>query len=171
MGKPCNAATYRKATFDLAFTERPRIVVEVGVYAGALSRMFAELPTLERLFVIDSWDGGYCNFGQPHMDEIAAGVIAWGATHPKVEVRRLDSAVAALAFDDESIDFWHTDGDHSLAGIRGDISNWLPKVKQGGILSGDNYEIPEVARGVRELLPKHKLLANGRLWYARKPHH
>lgn len=169
MGKPCNAATYRKATFDLAKTVSPKIVVEVGVYSGILSRMLASLPSLERLFVIDSWKGDYCKMGQPHMDEIAAGVIAWGKTDPKVTVRRLDSKVGALDFEDGCIDFWHTDGDHSLAGITTDISTWLPKVKAGGILSGDNYEIPEVAKGVRTLLPKHKLLANGRLWWAVKP--
>jgi predicted O-methyltransferase YrrM len=169
MGKPCNAATYRKATYDLALTVSPKIVVEVGVYAGALSAMLASLPSLERLFVIDSWKGDYCKMGQPHMDNIAKMVMDWGKTEPKVTVRRLDSKVGAQGFEDESIDFWHTDGDHSLAGITGDISAWLPKVKKGAILSGDNYEIPEVAKGVRTLLPKHKLLANGRLWWAIKP--
>jgi predicted O-methyltransferase YrrM len=170
MAKPCNADTYRKAAFQLALGEAPKIVVEVGVYAGALSRMLAGLPTLERLYVIDSWKGDYCKFGQPHMDGIADGVIAWGKTDPKVDVRRLDSRVAAEQFEDESIDFWHTDGDHSLAGIRGDIASWLPKVKKGCILSGDNFEIPEVAQGVREAFPHFKLSSatRGRLWYARK---
>lgn len=168
MAKPCNAATYRQATFDLAKKHSPKIVCEVGVYAGLLSRMLAALPTLEKLYVIDSWQGDYCKFGQKHMDGIAEGVIKWGATDPKVDVRRLDSRVAAEAFADESIDFWHTDGDHSLAGITGDISSWIGKVKPGGILSGDNYEIPEVAKGVQTLLPDHRLLANGRLWWAFK---
>jgi predicted O-methyltransferase YrrM len=169
MAKPCNADTYRKAAFQLALGEAPRIVVEVGVYAGALSRMLASLPTLERLYVIDSWKGDYCKFGQPHMDGIADGVIAWGKTDPKVDVRRLDSRVAAEQFEDESIDFWHTDGDHSLAGIMGDINAWRSKVKPGGIMSGDNFEIPEVAKGVKTLLPQFKLLANGRLWWVQLP--
>jgi hypothetical protein len=102
------------------------------------------------------------------MDGIAKGVLDWAATQPKVEVYREDSRVAAKRFEDESIDFWHTDGDHSLEGIRGDIAAWLPKVKPGCILSGDNYEIKEVAQGVREAFPKHQLLANGRLWWVRK---
>jgi len=166
--KPCNAATYRAATYALAVEAKPRIVVEVGVYQGALSRLLCQLPTLERLHVVDSWDGYYSKFGDEHMEKVAAGVIAWGATEPKVEVHRLDSSDAALLFADESIDFWHTDGDHSLAGVRRDITMWAPKVKRGGILSGDNYEAATVAQGVRELLPDHQLLANGRLWWARK---
>ncbi len=168
MTKPCNAATYRAATIKLATAEAPKIVVEVGVYQGALSRMFAAMPSVEEMHIIDSWDGSYCKFGRKHMDYIAAIVIDWAKTDPKVFVDRVDSLVGAKLFDDESIDFWHTDGDHTLAGIRGDIEAWLPKVKPGCIMSGDNYEIPDVAQGVREFFPDHKLLALGRLWWARK---
>jgi len=168
MGKPCNAATYRAAAFNLALPENPKVLVEVGVYAGALSQMFAAIPSLEQQFVVDSWKGGYSNFDQKHMDGIAQIVQTWAATQPKVTVHHMDSREAAKLFEDESIDFWHTDGDHSLKGIRADIATWLPKVKKGCILSGDNYEIKEVAQGVKEAFPKHHLLANGRLWWVRK---
>lgn len=40
MGKPCNAATYREATRKLAASVNPKVLVEVGVYAGALSMMW-----------------------------------------------------------------------------------------------------------------------------------
>jgi predicted O-methyltransferase YrrM len=173
MAKPCNADTYRKATAALARTISPKVIVEVGVYAGALSRMLAEIPSREQQFIVDSWKGDYCKFGQPHMDDIAKGVIDWAATDPKIQCWRLDSKDGATKFagehGPESIDFWHTDGDHSLAGITGDIKAWLPLVRSGGLLSGDNFEIPEVAKGVRTLLPGFKLGANGRLWYWTKP--
>lgn len=171
MGKPCNADTYRRAAAALAASVPHAIVVEVGVYAGGLSKLLAELPNLEKHYVIDSWKGDYSDFGQAHMDGIAAEVMAWAKGKEKVEVRRLDSRVAAEAFADESIDFFHTDGDHSLKGIKGDITAWLPKVKSGCLMTGDNFEIPEVAAGVKELLPGFWLpkAANGRLWAWRKP--
>jgi hypothetical protein len=167
--KPCNAATYRAAALKLALAENPKVLVEVGVYMGALSRMFATIPSIEKQFIVDSWDGAYSDFGQKHMDEIAKHVFDWTAKYPLIKVLRMDSAKGAEQFEDESIDFFHTDGDHSLAGIRADIASWLPKVKSGCILSGDNYEIPAVAQGVREAFPKHQTLALGRLWYVRKP--
>lgn len=167
-GKPCNAATYRAATLKLANGERPKIIVEVGVYAGALSAMLATCPTVEKQYIVDSWEGGYSGFSQAHMNVIGKQVIDWAKTQPKVTVHHMRSAAAAQLFEDESIDFFHTDGDHTLHGIKTDIAMWLPKVKTGCLMSGDNYEIPAVAQGVTELLPKHKLLANGRLWYARK---
>lgn len=169
MAKPCNAATYRKAAFDLAVACRPKVIVEVGVYAGDLSRMFAQVPGVEATHIVDSWLGEYCNKGQKLMDEVAASVKAWAATDAKVTVHHMDTSEAVQAFDDESIDFWHTDGDHSLAGITRDIKLWLPKVKPGGMLSGDNFEIPAVAQGVKTLLPGFKTGANGRLWYWGKP--
>lgn len=168
MGKPCNAATYRKATFDLAVENSPKIVVEVGVYEGALSKMLATLPTLEQLHVVDSWDGYYSRFGDEHMEKVAASVMSWAAGHPKVTIHRMDSSDAVALFSDEAIDFFHTDGDHSLAGVRRDLRMWAPKVKAGGILSGDNYEAATVAKGVDEAFPQRELLANGRLWWVRK---
>lgn len=165
--KPCNAATYRQATYDLALREGAKIIVEVGVYAGALSRMFAALPLLERLYVVDSWEGSYSRFGQEHMDGIACQVLEWAATEPRVTVYQMDTAAASELVPDCSIDFFHTDGDHSPQGIRKDIRLWLPKVKPGGIMSGDNYEHEHVSGGVDELLPQRELLAKGRLWWAR----
>lgn len=168
MSKPCNAATYRAATLKLAQSVNPKVVVEVGVYAGALSAMLATIPSIEQQFIVDSWEGGYSNFDQKHMDTICASVKAWGATQPKLTIHHMRSLAGAALFADESIDFFHTDGDHSFEGITTDVKAWLPKVKKGAILSGDNYEIAAVAKGVSKLLPGHKLLANGRLWWAVK---
>ncbi len=169
MPKPCNATTYRLATLKLALEHDPKVIVEVGVYGGALSAMLATVPSLEQQFIVDSWEGGYSNFDQKHMDGIRESVLEWAKTQPKLTVHHMRSAEGAKLFADESIDFFHTDGDHSLKGIMSDINAWLPKVKGGGILSGDNYEIPAVAKGVSNLLPGHQLLANGRLWWVRKP--
>jgi len=166
--KPANATTYRHAALNLAATEKPRVLVEVGVYAGALSKLFATLDCLERQVIVDSWEAGYSKFHKAHMDAIAFGVMCWANAQPHVEVLRMRSVDAAPLFADDSVDFFHTDGDHSLEGITTDIRAWLPKVRTGGILSGDNYEAPTVAQGVDALLPHRQLGANGRLWWARK---
>ncbi len=168
MSKPANAATYRKACVELALRESPRIVVEVGVYEGGLSRLLSAVPSVDRYCIVDSWNGDYCEFGQTHMDRVAETCMAWAESQPNVTVYRMDSAKAAALFEDGSIDFWHTDGDHSAEGITADITNWMPKVRVGGILSGDNYEADTVAQGVDKLLPHRQLGANGRFWWARK---
>lgn len=171
------AKQYRRACVKLAQRFEPRIVVEVGVYRAALSKMLlAEVPSVEKLYLVDSWEGStpdrqppyYLDVSQADMDRIAQSVKDWAATEPRVEVLHMRSFRAASLFSTETVDFFHTDGDHTYPGVRADISAWLPVVKEGGVLSGDNYEIPTVAKAVDELLPHRELLANGRLWWAVK---
>jgi len=50
-----------------------------------------------------------------------------------------DSAESAAQFEDESIDMVYIDGDHSVDGVARDIMSFYPKIKVGGILSGDDY--------------------------------
>lgn len=52
---------------------------------------------------------------------------------------RKESSDAAEDFEDESIDLIYIDGDHTYEKIFADIKNWWPKVKVGGIMSGDDY--------------------------------
>lgn len=168
MAKPCNAATYRAATVDIARKIDPKVVVEVGVYAGGLSAMLSAIPTIERYIIVDDWHANYSQFGRTHMDKIAALVADWAKTRPHVQIMRMKSSEAAPLLPDLQIDFFHTDGNHEYPFVRQDIELWMPKVRAGGIISGDNFEIPDVARAVRELVPNFKLAAFGRLWYAQK---
>ena len=68
-----------------------------------------------------------------------------------------ESVAASGLFADESIDWVHLDARHDYESVKSDIAAWLPKVKPGGWLSGDDYDelkFPELVRAVGELLPK-----------------
>lgn len=70
-----------------------------------------------------------------------------------------DSVVASRMFGDRSLDWVHLDARHDFANLKADIQAWLPKVKVGGWLSGDDYDEvkwPEVVKAVSELLPEAK---------------
>jgi hypothetical protein len=67
-----------------------------------------------------------------------------------------DSTTAATFFPDRSIDWIHLDARHEYEHVRADILAWLPKIKAGGWLSGDDYEEMKwggVVRAVKEFLP------------------
>ena len=67
-----------------------------------------------------------------------------------------DSVTASTFFPDGSIDWVHLDARHDREHVTADIAAWLPKVKVGGWLSGDDYDEvkwPEVVSTVRDLLP------------------
>ena len=42
------------------------------------------------------------------------------------------------------------DGDHSYDAIRTDIDAWLPKMKPGGLMSGDDFMWPGVEKAATE---------------------
>lgn len=67
-----------------------------------------------------------------------------------------DSVAASRLFADASVEWVHLDARHDYASVQTDIRAWLPKIKRGGWLSGDDYDEnkwPEVVRAVRDLLP------------------
>jgi cephalosporin hydroxylase len=69
------------------------------------------------------------------------------------------SMAASRLFADASIDWVHLDARHDYTNVTADIRAWLPKVKSGGWLSGDDYDEskwPEVVEAVGDLLPGAK---------------
>ena len=71
-----------------------------------------------------------------------------------------DSVTASRLFGDASVDWVHLDARHDYASVKADIQAWLPKIKPGGWLSGDDYDTvkwPEVVEAVGDLLPGAKL--------------
>jgi hypothetical protein len=51
-----------------------------------------------------------------------------------------DSVTASRLFSHASVDWVHLDARHDYASVKADIQAWLPKVKPGGWLSGDDYD-------------------------------
>jgi hypothetical protein len=67
-----------------------------------------------------------------------------------------DSVNASRLFSDASLDWVHLDARHDYLSVKADIESWLPKVKSGGWISGDDYDSvkwPEVVKAVSDLLP------------------
>jgi hypothetical protein len=67
-----------------------------------------------------------------------------------------DSVTASRFFPDQSLDWVHLDARHDYASVKADIQAWLPKVRRGGWLTGDDYDAlkwPEVVLAVDDLLP------------------
>jgi|GEM_PF-2197004 predicted O-methyltransferase YrrM len=67
-------------------------------------------------------------------------------------VHTSDSEKAASKFKDGSIDFVWLDAGHDYHTVKRDIVAWLPKVKAGGIIGGDDYPMKGVGDAVREVL-------------------
>jgi predicted O-methyltransferase YrrM len=165
--KPVPSQVYRETIVDLVKAEQARTVVEIGVYSGKLSKMLAAVPCVRSLTIIDHWEEWPNKFSAEHMENLYQEVQRWADTVPKLTVLRKDSIEAASLFGPESIDLWETDGGHRYERVKGEIETWLPLMKPGGVMCGDNYEHSPLAKAVDEMLPQRQSLAKGRVWWAR----
>jgi hypothetical protein len=68
-----------------------------------------------------------------------------------------DSETASRLFANASLDWVHLDARHDYISLKADIQAWLPKVRRGGWMSGDDYDQekwPEVIQTIQEVLPE-----------------
>lgn len=117
---------------------------------------------------------------QPGHDEIAGGesYIKW--PHDKtyatlkaiseqphyagrLNLMRMSTIDAAKLVPDHSFDFVFIDADHSYQSCRADIEAWTPKVDDGGLLCGHDYEWDTVKRAVHDT-GRVDLVAEDNLW-------
>ena len=156
----------------------PSHFVEVGAWLGRstafLAAEIANSGKEIRLDVVDTWQGSR---DQPWMIEQARVVdlfgtfwqnMQWGKVSHVIRPIMLESTRAARSYFDGELDFVFIDAGHVYLDISADIQAWMPKVKQGGILAGDDFDPstdPDVCIAVSELIPGFQI--QGRTWFKR----
>jgi predicted O-methyltransferase YrrM len=131
---------YRRIARELPHESR---FVEVGVAHGrSLIFLAEELHELHRrdveIWGVDSWPGDWWrkSIARTFEHNDLAGYV-WDT----IRLVRADETRAARMFDDGSLDVAFVDSDHTEAGVEVSIATWLPKVKQGGLLCGHDYDV------------------------------
>ena len=124
---------------ELGFT----IGAEIGVAHGKYSRILLDAnPDIKMLYGIDPYvpHKGYRDYVSNKTFTVLRtdAIKALGNKKNYTFIEKF-SADAVKDFDDESLDFVYIDGDHCFEAVVADISMWLPKVRKGGIISGDDY--------------------------------
>lgn len=143
------------------------VCAEIGVWRGEFSRRILELTRPDRLHLIDPWlfqpsypdrmYGGQVARSPQDMEEIYERVVRQLGSHPSVTIHRTTSAAAADQFEDEYFDWIYIDGNHDFAWVLGDLRRYAPKVKPGGLITGDDWNWGEadgfpIRRAVRTFL-------------------
>lgn len=70
---------------------------------------------------------------------------------------RTDSVSAAKPYEDGYFDFVFIDAGHDYDSVKADIAAWLPKVKKGGVIAGDDFPMVGVNQAVKELIPGYQV--------------
>lgn len=136
--------------------------VEIGAWKGkSTSFMGVEIANSGKKIKFDTVDTFRGSEEHQNMSCIVDGTLYQEYSNNVEPVKNYvntivgDSARIAENYADCSLDFVFIDGDHSYEGVKRDILAWIPKLKIGGILAGDDFsdgDFPGVSAAVGEIL-------------------
>jgi predicted O-methyltransferase YrrM len=149
-------------------------VVEVGSWLGHSALALAQ-GCAGRVYCVDHWRGSHgcgavddpLDLYMRFLDHVHSNVSGW-----RVVPLYGESVTVARLFKVSAVDLVYIDGEHSYDAVTADLLAWVPKVKAGGIVCGDDYG--EVKGAVQDFFKTQPvasvdLLASQRLWVARLP--
>ena len=171
MGQLKNRVELAKMFAERGFKVGAEIGTCYGIYA---EKLYRNIPGLT-LFAVDNWD----NAETERRERVHARSVEWHCRNALANYRaiiiKMDSVEASKYIADESLDFVFIDGDHSYEGVKRDMHAWVPKVREGGIVSGhDYYVFPNsgndgVVRAVDEFVAEHGYELNIVPWDKENP--
>src|SRR3990167_7642264 len=142
-------------------------MVEVGSFEGVSTLLFASY--VDTVYSVDYYDYIPPATGRiPEHDQTFVNAEKLFIDRTKdvkniVKIRK-ESREAAKDFEDGSLDAVYLDAEHDEAGFRADMKAWLPKIKRGGIMSGHDYNEPQIRRVIAEEGFRHITTAPDHSW-------
>ena len=77
---------------------------------------------------------------------------------------RANSIEASNLYKLNSLDFVFIDASHDEASVKDDLAHWMPRVKEDGVIAGDDLNNEGVANAVKWFFDSEKLDIVGRQW-------
>lgn len=149
-------------------------VVELGSYKGRSSVAIASvLPAESILYCVDHFQGSeehkQSNLDLNLLKAFTKNIEQFGVKD-KISTLSMTTTEAAAKFDPESLDLVLVDAAHDYDSVKADLLNWYPKIKPGGFLLCDDYEVgwPGVMRAVKTVGLEGTLITES-LWMHQKP--
>ena len=152
-------------------------MVEIGAWRGKSTCCLASYVKQSgkdiKVISVDTWEGSdeavhrdiIKSMDSTLYDDFISNLKMCGVDG-LVEPMRMTSVEASKAFKDDSVDFVMIDGAHDYDSVKSDIDSWLPKVRKGGLIAGDDYSKswPGVIKAVDEKFGSRVSL-HGPTWY------
>ncbi|HEA46571.1 MAG TPA: class I SAM-dependent methyltransferase [Candidatus Pacearchaeota archaeon] len=154
--------------------------VEIGVYKGINAEKILKGMNIETLYLIDPYllYGKYVegfSMYDSHKNLIGIEQKMLRKIRHYKDKYIIIKKMSADAIKDipHNLDFVYVDGNHSYKYVLEDIELYYKKLKQGGIIGGDDFDheyLPEVKNAVMDFVNKHKLQLNVKLqdWWVTK---
>jgi len=148
---------YRETVCNLINDNNYKEIAEVGIWRGELSRRIINKCSPERLILVDPFSynmnhiGNYiCTMGEKERFQEELDIMAKEIEKLPAHFLRMNSTDAVEHVEDGSLDFVFIDAVHLYKYVVEDVMAWLPKIRKGGMISGDDYVSPKHQKDVRK---------------------
>jgi predicted O-methyltransferase YrrM len=148
------------------------VIAEIGVYMGRCTAMWnVELINSGidyKYYAIDHFEGS---------SEHDKNIDYYGETQKNIELIKENinliknnSLSECKNYPDEFFDIVYIDASHDYESVKKDIESWYPKVKNGGVICGDDYigGWPGVVKAVDEFFKNKPTVIGLQQWMVQK---
>ena len=77
---------------------------------------------------------------------------------------KMNSVEASRLYKPDSLDFIFIDASHDEQSVKKDLTHWMPRLKENGVIAGDDVDNEGVANAVKWFFDITKLDIAGRQW-------
>lgn len=129
-------------------------MIELGSFLGCSTRAFASAG-VRPILAVDTWENGYDpNDGASeefNMEDVYAEFMrrcVWNISTGRIIPIKANSYVMTKLLAKESVSMVYIDAKHTYEGVLSDLTNLYPLVRNGGIVAGHDWNIPEVMEAI-----------------------
>jgi len=131
-------------------------VVEIGCSSGYNARNICENLNIEKLYCIDPYTTYFDKFERSDAPAFSTAKKTL-KNYPVVFIKKYSAE--AVNYIPNNLDSCYIDGNHRFKNVKQDIELYYPKIRQGGIIGGHDFEgtCLGVVRAVLEFADKNNL--------------
>ncbi len=150
-------------------------IAEIGVYKGRGTAIWnVELINHNVNYeycAIDNFEGSEEHQAWNDIPHYEDALTNLAPVQHKIKLIKSDSIEASKTYPNEYFDVIYIDAAHDYESVKKDILAWLPKLKPGGVICGDDYIAgwPGVIQAVDEIFTKEAISVVGRQqWWIKR---